>query len=741
MLHAAFVRSPVARGVLRSVDISEAMALDGVYAVVTAADINHLQGDTWQWLNGPGSPGPPWRPLADGDVRYVGEPIAIVIATSRYLAEDGCDLVHIDVASSRPVVTARDALAADAAVVHPELGSNVAGEVDALDDPRVDAAFAAAAHVVGTTVSMHRHLPVPMETRGLVSEFEAATSQLRIVMSAQAVHETARFFARYTGLPRGSVHVKAGDVGGGFGQKAFPMREECCIVLASKALSCALKWIEDRNENLVAASQSRDEFADVRIAVDADGRILAIDVQHMDNVGAFPVAGTSSSSQLVHTMLTGPYRIPLVRFSSRSAYTNTTGRAPYRGPWLMESVIREVALELTARTIGLSSVDIRRRNVITDGDLPYTNPGGHVYEAVTPAANLERAAAAIDVDAFRTYQAAEAKSGRYLGLGLGLYIEPSGMAFAAMATESANVRVLPGGQVQVIVSAVSHGHSLETTIPQVVAEYLGVELDAVVLIQADSEATPYGSGVGGSRSAVNFGSAARQAAEKVRAKVLQIGAQMMEAAVDDVTINAGRIHVKGSPARSLTMADIADFAYFQPNSLPAGVEPALEELGHYSAPPFTYSNSCHACICELDVTTGLSRIMRYVVSEDCGTIINPMVVDGQIDGGVVQGIGGVLYEQMIYDSDGTPLSTTFMDYLLPTAIEVPIIEHDHLETPAPGNASGFKGMGEGGVIGSTPAVANAVFDALALLGINCTRLPLGPQEVLELLDAQDRLPS
>jgi carbon-monoxide dehydrogenase large subunit len=308
------------------------------------------------------------------------------------------------------------------------------------------------------------------------------------------------------------------------------------------------------------------------------------------------------------------------------------------------------------------------------------------------------------------------------------------MAFSAMATESAAVRVLPGGQVQVIMSAVSHGHSLETTMPQVVAEHLGVDIDAVVLIQADSEATPYGAGVGGSRSAVNFGSAARQAAEKVRSKVLHIAAQMMEAPVADLVMEAGAVYVRGTPSRFLTLADVADAAYFQPGSLPPGIEPGLEEIGRYAAPPFTYSNSCHACICELDVTTGLTKILRYVVSEDCGTIINPMVVGGQIDGGVVQGIGGVLYERMMYDPNGTPLTTTFMDYLLPTMEEVPLIEHDHLETPAPGNASGFKGMGEGGVIGATPAIANAVFDALALLGITATALPLGPREVADLIE-------
>jgi carbon-monoxide dehydrogenase large subunit len=312
------------------------------------------------------------------------------------------------------------------------------------------------------------------------------------------------------------------------------------------------------------------------------------------------------------------------------------------------------------------------------------------------------------------------------------------MGRAGMVTEGATVRILPGGDVQLSVGAVSQGHSVETTLPQVVADHLGVDIDQISVVQADTEKTPYGAGTAGSRTAVNFGSASRMAAEKMRAKVLAIAAHAMESSPDDLEMTDGIIAVKGTPARNMTLADVIDIAYLRPDTLPSDMEGGLEVSARYTAPPFTLSNACHFCLVEVDRVSGRAEVLRYVVSEDCGTMINPMVVDGQIDGGIVQGIGGVLYEHMVYDADGNPLTTTFVDYLLPTTTEVPLIEHDHLQTPAPGNPSGFKGMGEGGVIGAVPAVANAVADALAPLGIVATRMPFGPLQLFDLIQAATR---
>jgi carbon-monoxide dehydrogenase large subunit len=389
-------------------------------------------------------------------------------------------------------------------------------------------------------------------------------------------------------------------------------------------------------------------------------------------------------------------------------------------------------VDIAARRIGIDALELRRRNVLGADDMPYTNAGGLRYEAVTPAETLERAAALIDYDDFRREQNAARAAGRYVGIGLGLYVEPSGAAFEWLATEAATIRVLPGGLVQVAIGAVSHGQSVETTIAQVVAEHLGVAFGDVFVVQSDSAATPYGGGTQGSRTAVNFGSAARLAAEGMRAKILAIAAEAMEAAIDDLQMQDGIVTVKGMPSRQLSLHEVARLAYTAPAALPQDIGPGLEITARYEGPLFTFSNACHACVCEVDPETAKVTILRYVVSEDCGPMINPMVVDGQIDGGVVQGIGGVLYEHMVYDEAGNPLTTTLADYLLPTATEVPLIIHDHVATAAPGNRSGFKGMGEGGVIGATPAIANAVADALAPFG-SLTRLPFGPRQLFDLI--------
>jgi carbon-monoxide dehydrogenase large subunit len=402
---------------------------------------------------------------------------------------------------------------------------------------------------------------------------------------------------------------------------------------------------------------------------------------------------------------------------------------------MMETLVREQMMDVTARRIGLDPLEFRRINVVDEADLPFTTAAGLVYDAVSIGASLEQAVAMVDYDAFRAAQAAAREQGRLLGIGFGLYVEPSGIAMGSLASEAAIVSVGVNGEVQALMSSASHGQSVETTVAQVVADQLGVDIDHVTVIQGDTLGTPSGPGTGGSRSAVLVSGAATEAAGTVRAKMIEIAAHALEAAPEDLVVGAGRISMAGSPSMGLSIKEVAHLAYIAPSSLPPGMPMGLEAQSRYTpSSPITWSNSCHVCVCEVDAVTGAVAILRFIVSEDCGVMINPDVVEGQIAGGVVQGIGGVLYENMPYDGDGNPLSTTFVDYLLPTAAEVPIVEYGHIETPASTNLGGYKGMGEGGAIGSPPAVINAVADAIAHLGARVNRQPLSPGAIVAAIE-------
>jgi carbon-monoxide dehydrogenase large subunit len=391
-------------------------------------------------------------------------------------------------------------------------------------------------------------------------------------------------------------------------------------------------------------------------------------------------------------------------------------------------------IDRVAAQIGMDPLELRRRNVVRSTDLPYTTATGLVYDQMTAAANLEQAAEMVGYDEFRRNQMAWREEGRLVGIGIALLTEPSAIALGWQATEAATVRMGPTGHVDVVTSAASHGQSLETTIAQVVADELGIGFDRVRVLQGDTATSPVGSGTGGSRSAVMSSGAAQEAAHEVRTQLINVAAHRLEAAPDDLEIVDGQIQVKGTPSRAMSIASLARRIYADPDRLPPGQPAGLEGQSRYQpSSAFTWSNACHICVCEVDRDTGAVEILRYVVSEDCGVMINPNVVEGQIAGGVVQGIGGVLFEHMKYDEDGNPLATTFVDYLLPTAAEVPILEYGHIETPAPTNPGGYKGLGEGGAMASPPAVINAVADALAHLGVVVRDQPLGPADVVALM--------
>jgi carbon-monoxide dehydrogenase large subunit len=423
----------------------------------------------------------------------------------------------------------------------------------------------------------------------------------------------------------------------------------------------------------------------------------------------------------------------VLSFTNQAVYTNTCGRCAYRGPWLFETVAREQMMDVVARATGLDPLELRRVNVLTDDDLPYTSATGVRYERISPAKTLEQAAELIDYDGFRREQAAARAAGRYLGLGLSLYVEPI-QTRGVLGSEGAILRIEPTGEIMLIMGTASHGQSVETTMAQIVADELGCDPESIVFLQGDTAVTPWGPGTGGSKTAVIAAGAAHLAAGKMRDKLMRVAEHVLEVSASDLQLSGGRVHVKGDPEAGASFAKLAEAAYLNPAALPADIEPGLLVSARSVAPPSTLSNACHACTVEVDVHTGEVTILRYVVSEDCGRMINPMVVEGQIAGGVAQGVGGVLLEHMVYDAEGNPLTTTFMDYLLPTACEVPDIEYGHVVTPGD-TAGGFKGMGEGGAIGSPPAVINAVADALAPLGARITGTPLGPPQVLAAIAA------
>ena len=734
MLHVCFVRSPMARARILRIDASEARELPGVHAVFVAADLNPGVHEQWYTLNGRDDPDTPRPPLAEGEVRFVGDPVAMIVADDRYLAEDAAELVVVDYDPLAPVVDYTTALDSPESV-HAEHPDNLVGQLGGRPMADLDPVFASAPHVVAQTLYQQSHGPVPMETRGIVAEWAPAGREMSIWASTQSPHEVRSFCARLLGIAEHRVRVVMRDTGGGFGQKVLPQREDMCVMLAARKLPAALKWIEDRQEHLLAAGQARHEHGEARIALDEDGRILAATLDHVQDAGAYPTPSPVQSGIAVGMLFPGPYRIPEGTFSSRFVYSNTSGRVAYRGPWQYESMARETLLDTAARQLGLDPVELRRRNMLTRDELPTANFNGMPYDHISPRETFEQALQMLDYEAFRKEQEQARQQGRYLGVGTCTYVEPTAGATPFHATEGATIRVEPSGKVNVYVAGGSCGNSLETTVVQLTADALGVAIEDVSTVQGDTAITPYGAGTGGSRSGPMTAGAIEETAGVLRERIRAIAAHRLQVPLEDVEFERGQAAAKGADG-SLSLAEIADIAYYQVHALPPGVPAGLEASGRYHTPHLMiWANATHVCTCEVDVVTGEVKLLRYIVSEDCGPMINPSVVEGQIHGGTVQGIGGALYEELAYDTDGNPVSTTFMDYLLPTATEVPVIEVGHVETPSPG-PGGYKGVGEGGAIGSAPAVVNAVADALAPLGVRIERLPLTPASIVGLIDRQ-----
>jgi carbon-monoxide dehydrogenase large subunit len=730
-MHAiAFVRSAIARGRIRGLDLEAARAVPGVRAIYTAEDLKRLPVEFFNLYSAPDAVVPKLAPLASDRVCHVGDPIAMVVADDRYIAEDAAGLVVVDYEIEDAVVTIDQARTGPP--VHASLASNLAHQGATPENPETARIFAAAAHVVTGEIRHQRQVHCPMEPRGIVVSRQGA-GELLVYLACQSPHMAARYISMVFGLPGHHVRVIAKDVGGAFGLKVQPGREEIAVVAAGLLLGRPVKWIEDRLENLTAGYQAREQAITVKLALDRDGLLLAADLDYECNLGAYP-AGVDSNG-LGMMMFPGPYRLPHIKFRSRGYYSNTAGQAAYRGPWMIESLARETMLDVAARQIGLDPVELRRRNLIRREDQPFNMITGPVLDRVTPHETLDLALQTIDVPAFRAEQAAALAQGRYLGLGVAVYVEPTTMAMGGvLSSEVAQIRVEPTGKVTAVISTHSQGHGTETTMAQVIADQLGVALEDITVLEDDSSRGGFGAGAGGSRQAVAGGGAALRASALLRTKIKAVAAHLLNANPDDVEIDGGVVRVAGVEEVTTTLQRIAETAYFETERLPAGMEPGLEVQFRYRPPPIVFSNASHACVCEVDADTGVVRVLRWVASEDCGVMINPSVVEGQIAGGVVQAIGGVLLEHATYDAAGNPTAATFKDYLLPSALDVPRIEYRHLITPSE-SEGGFKGVGEGGAIIGPPTMVNAVADALAPLGIRCLDLPLTPSKLLAAMDA------
>ena len=731
MLHVAFVRSPIARGRIRSIDISQARDLPGVQAVMTAKDIDRLKVNVLNFFFTPAAGEVAIPLLARDRVAYVGDPVAMVVAQDRYIAEDAAGLVTVDYDEEDPVVTIDDAKRAGA--VHPEAESNVAAVMGIERDDDLEEALANAPHLLSRTVRHQRISQSPMETRGVVATKEA--DELLVYVTCQSPHLVARYLTLALDQPKLSVRVIAKDVGGAFGLKNHPWREELSAIVGSILLGRPLKWIEDRWENLVAANQAREQEMSVRVSFDKDGKLLAAHSDYSMNNGAYPQGADANIA--VHMFMWSAYKMPQQGFFSRGWFTNTVGLGAYRGPWGMESLARETLLDVAARQLGIDPIEIRRRNLITKADQPCTTPLGIPLEDITPAECLDKLLAAVDVGAFRAEQAQARKQGRYLGLGIAAYIEPTGSAgsMAPMTGELAHIRIEPTGKVTALMSTHSQGHGTQSTMAQVISDQLGVAYEDVTVFEGDSSRGGFGPGAAGSRQGVIGGGACRKAAALVRDKVRRIAAHVLEVELDQVSIENGQILVAGATEKTRSLRQIAEIAYGEPGRLPPGMESGLEAQYRYDPPPITFTSAAHACIVEVDVDTGFVKIKRWVSCEDCGNIINPAVVEGQIAGGLAQAIGCVLLEEAGYDSRGNPLAVTYKDYLLPAISDIPDFEYLHACTPSK-SEGGFRGVGEGGAIIGPPTLFNAIADALAPFGELPIELPVTPAKILELVEGR-----
>jgi carbon-monoxide dehydrogenase large subunit len=740
LLHAAFVRSAHAHATLRRVDGSAARAVAGVKLVLTGRDLDGVVAPIEPRLEAPGFTPTAWPALPTSRVRFVGEAVAAVAAATAYAAVDGCGLVEVDYAPLSAVPDVDAALDPRSPRLHPEHASNVLFERRG-SQGNVEGAFASAAVVIRETFSHARCSASPLEGRGVIARWEDGA--LTLWTGSQVPYVFRAGVARAFGLEESRVRVIVPDTGGGFGQKMYVMPEDLVVAALARRTGRPVKWVETRRENLAAAAHAREQRVEIEAAADAAGTLLALRARLLSDNGAYHIYPLTASLEPMGTasILPGPYRTPAYAFEVTALATNKPPLGAYRGVGMtMGAFVMERTLDLLADRLGLDPAEIRRRNLIPRDGYPFTSATGFVYDSGDYPRALEQALALADYERLKRERQEGRTRGRLLGVGLACYTEFTGMGSETYrgrgmvevpGHEAARVEMAADGTVTCYVSFPSQGQGHATTTAQLVADQLGVPLEAVTVRQPDTDTSPPGTGTFASRGAVAQSGAAGGAAATVRRKLLALAGGLLEVSSEDLVLREGRVSVRGVPDRGVSVAEIARRAHASPVDVSGGgVESGLAATQRFDPPGPTFSGAVHVASVEVDPETGRVSVRDYVVVEDCGPVINPTIVEGQIHGAVAQGIGEALAERLVYDESGQLATGTLMDYALPVAGALPAFTIGHLETPSPLTPGGYKGMGEGGTIGAPAAIANAVADAVKPLGVPVTALPILPDALL-----------
>ena len=746
MKHAVFVRSPHSHAQIKKLDVSKAKAMPGVIGVLTGKELkadgigNLICG--WMIHSKDGTPMKmgAWSPLAVDKVRYVGDAVAIVVADTKGQARDAAEAVEVTYKELKSVTSAVDALKKGAPQLHPEAEGNLIYDWEIGDAKATDAALAKAAHITRMHIVNNRLVPNAMEPRAALGHYDKAEDHTTCWTTSQNPH-VARLVmsAFYNVAPENKLRVIAPDVGGGFGSKIFIYPEEVICCWASKKTGVPVKWVADRTESFLTDAHGRDHVSEVQMAFDKDNRVIGLKVDTIANFGAYMSLFSSSvPTYLYATLLSGQYNIPAIHANVRAVYTNTAPVDAYRGAGRPEACyLLERTMETAARELGVDPAELRRRNFITQ--FPHQTPVIMNYDAGDFGASLDAAMKQVDYAGFPKRKAAAAKRGKLRGIGFSNYIEACGIAPSAAVGslgagvglwESAEVRVNAVGTIEVLTGSHSHGQGHETTFAQLVNQRFGVPLDSVSIVHGDTDKVQMGMGTYGSRSGAVGMSAIVKALDKVEAKAKKIAAHLMEADEGDIVIENGELKVAGTD-KTVPWFQLALAAYTAHN-LPSGMEPGLKETAFYDPSNFTFPAGCYICEVEVDPETGVTEIVQFVAADDFGNIINPMIVEGQVHGGIAQGVGQAMLEGAYYDGEGQLLTASYMDYTMPRAGDLPSFQVSTSNTPCPGNPLGIKGCGEAGAIGSPPAVINAITDAI---GTNDLTMPASPSRVWAAIQA------
>jgi carbon-monoxide dehydrogenase large subunit len=738
MLHAAFVRSPHAHARIRAIDAAPARALPGVRAVLSADDLPlHMARKQIPMLvpNPAITAARTQLALARGEVCYVGQTVAVVIAENRYLAEDAASAVSVDFEILPAVSDCRDAVKPNAARVHSDLASNVAAVVS-MSYGDVDAAFAGAPHVFEEELSLHRGGAMTLEGRAVLASYDAGADLLTVWSATQTPHLCRGTLADLFERDLESIRVIAPFVGGGFGTKAPFYAEEAVIPAAAMMLGCPVSWQEDRREHFLSATQERDQHWKVAIAVDERGIIFGLRGSMLHDTGAFLPWGIIVPF-IAATTFPGPYLVPSFQIEAKVIFTNRVPTTVVRGAGRPQAVFAmERLLDRVARELALDRAEVRRRNMIRPEQMPYSiglvfrDGKPLVYASGDFPKSQTRALELSAYDGFRTRQKEARAQGRYRGIGIANYVEGTGLG----PFEGVTVRVLPNGKVAVATGATTQGQGTRTTLSQIVADELGCRIEDIVMTVGDTGAISQGVGAFASRQAINAGSSAMIAGGNVKKQIITLAARVLGVVDDDIDVEDGRATARAGNKPSLSFGELARLAQGMPGfSLAPGQIPGLEHTAYFTPPQASYCNGTHVAEVEVDPLTGEVRLLDYIVAHDSGNIINPLIVDGQVQGGVAHGIGNALFEWMRYDAQAQPLTATFQDYLLPGALEVPACRIEHVESPNPLNPLGVKGAGEGGTIPAPAAIVSAVEDALAPFGVRFAEMPLTPARIVTAL--------